>query len=376
MQKWMNEFNQQADAVYFASADKKTRLVGFGRQSELMDWENPDMLNQWVAAQSGPIFGGFNFNPKQTLDGIMGGYFVAPKTVIDLTQNTEWQSEVERTNVLRQLVQMRQEDDWVTRMTPVLATLQNDPTKEKVVLGMQTHLALDGLLALDAILDDLEQQQPHSYHMVIKREQEVFVSATPERIVRMQGAQFETAAVAGSIRRGVTEAEDAVLADDLWRDKKNRHEHDIVVQTIVERLQDMHDLTYAAVPEILKTPQIQHLYTPITGRLDATMTVLDLVQRLHPTPALGGMPQAWAQAVIAEDEAEPRGLFAAPIGYQYPDGSGEFVVGIRSMYANAKALTLFAGAGILPDSDLAQESAEIQLKMTPMRTLIKGQTHE
>lgn len=376
MQKWMNEFNQQADAVYFASADKKTRLVGFGRQSELMDWENPDMLNQWVAAQSGPIFGGFNFNPKQTLDGIMGGYFVAPKTVIDLTQNTEWQSEVERTNVLRRLVQMRQEDDWVTRMTPVLATLQNDPTKEKVVLGMQTHLALDGPLALDAILDDLEQQQPHSYHMVIKREQEVFVSATPERIVRMQGAQFETAAVAGSIRRGVTEAEDAALADDLWRDKKNRHEHDIVVQTIVERLQDMHDLTYAAVPGILKTPQIQHLYTPITGRLDATMTVLDLVQRLHPTPALGGMPQAWAQAVIAEDEAEPRGLFAAPIGYQYPDGSGEFVVGIRSMYANAKALTLFAGAGILPDSDLAQESAEIQLKMTPMRTLIKGQTHE
>lgn len=376
MQKWMNEFNQQADAVYFASADKKTRLVGFGRQSEMMDWENPDMLNQWVAAQSGPIFGGFNFNPKQTLDGIMGGYFVAPKTVIDLTQNTEWQSEVERTNVLRRLVQMRQEDDWVTRMTPVLATLQNDPIKEKVVLGMQTHLALDGPLALDAILDDLEQQQPHSYHMVIKREQEVFVSATPERIVRMQGAQFETAAVAGSIRRGVTEAEDAALADDLWRDKKNRHEHDIVVQTIVERLQDMHDLTYAAVPEILKTPQIQHLYTPITGRLDATMTVLDLVQRLHPTPALGGMPQAWAQAVIAEDEAEPRGLFAAPIGYQYPDGSGEFVVGIRSMYANAKALTLFAGAGILPDSDLAQESAEIQLKMTPMRTLIKGQTHE
>ncbi|WP_419155142.1 isochorismate synthase [Weissella minor] len=376
MQKWMNEFNQQADAVYFASADKKTRLVGFGRQSELMDWENPDMLNQWVAAQSGPIFGGFNFNPKQTLDGIMGGYFVAPKTVIDLTQNTEWQSEVERANVLRRLVQMRQEDDWVTRMTPVLATLQNDPTKEKVVLGMQTHLALDGPLALDAILDDLEQQQPHSYHMVIKREQEVFVSATPERIVRMQGTQFETAAVAGSIRRGVTEAEDAALADDLWRDKKNRHEHDIVVQTIVERLQDMHDLTYAAVPEILKTPQIQHLYTPITGRLDATMTVLDLVQRLHPTPALGGMPQAWAQAVIAEDEAEPRGLFAAPIGYQYPDGSGEFVVGIRSMYANAKALTLFAGAGILPDSDLAQESAEIQLKMTPMRTLIKGQTHE
>lgn len=208
---------------------------------------------------------------------------------------------------------------------------------------MQTHLELDGPLALDPILDDLEQQQPHSYHMVIKREQEVFVSATPERIVRMQGAQFETAAVAGSSRRGATEAEDAALADDLWGDKKNRHEHDIVVQTIAERLQDMHDLTYAAVPEILKTPQIQHLYTPITGRLDATMTVLDLVQRLHPTPALGGMPQAWGQAVIAEDEAEPRGLFAAPIGYQYPDGSGEFVVGIRSTYANAKALTFFFG---------------------------------
>lgn len=134
MQKWMNEFNQQADAVYFASADKKTRLVGFGRQSELMDWVNPDMLNQWVATQSGPIFGGVNFNSEQRLEGIMSGYFVAPKTVIDLTQNTEWQSEVERTNVLRQVVQIKQEDDRVTRMTLVLTILQNDSTKAKVVL--------------------------------------------------------------------------------------------------------------------------------------------------------------------------------------------------------------------------------------------------
>ena len=124
---------------------------------------------------------------------------------------------------------------------------------------------------------------------------------------------------------------------------------------------------------MLKTPQIQHLYTPIQGQLNAETPLFALVERLHPTPALGGWPRDWAKKVIEDYERAPRGLFAAPLGYYLPNGMGEFIVGIRSMLIEANQARLFAGAGVLAESDLAQEAQEIQLKMTPMRELLEDQ---
>ena len=98
----------------------------------------------------------------------------------------------------------------------------------------------------------------------------------------------QTAGVAGTIRRGETEAEDGQLADELLHDAKNLQEHAYVVETIVDRLGDVADLTLPDGPQIMKNPQVQHLYTPIAGKLRGENTVLALAERLHPTPALGG----------------------------------------------------------------------------------------
>ena len=249
---------------------------------------------------------------------------------------------------------------------------END-AHQKVVLGRQRQVTISGQLNLAKLLADLADQQPNSYHMVIKRGDEVFISATPERLAKVNRGQFETAGVAGTIRRGETETEDRQLADELLHDAKNLQEHAYVVETIVDRLGDVADLTLPDGPQIMKNPQVQHLYTPIAGKLRGENTVLALAERLHPTPALGGKPVDWAMATISQIERQPRGLFAGPIGVVKPDGDGEMIVGIRSMWATGTQANLFAGAGILADSNADSEYAETGLKMQPMMNLLEGQ---
>ena len=230
MQKWMTEFSENEHAVYFASADKATRLVGFGCQNEISGWTDQRDLNAWVQQQRTAVFGGFNFDADQELPGIMGGYFFTPNQVIDLNEANDWGTTV----VIMpkhplQLLTETNEVDWTTRMQPVLETMQTDGAKQKVVLGMQTTLDFDASIDIAQLLESLVAQQPSSHHFVMKSGETIFVSATPERIVKLAGNQFETAAVAGSIRRGDDEQADTVLADALWHDQKNREEHQIVV---------------------------------------------------------------------------------------------------------------------------------------------------
>jgi menaquinone-specific isochorismate synthase len=108
--------------------------------------------------------------------------------------------------------------------------------------------------------------------------------------------------------------------------------------------------------------------------LSADNSLLAIIKQLHPTPALGGKPSTWALETIAAIEKYPRGLFSGPIGVIMPDGDGEFIVGIRSMWYRNKLVNLFAGAGILADSDAAMEYQETDLKLLPMMNVLKEQT--
>lgn len=159
--------------------------------------------------------------------------------------------------------------------------------------------------------------------------------------------------------------------------QKNRVEHETVVAEIKERLQaaNVKSLQVPAEPQILKTPQVQHLYTPITGQLASDSNLLQITAELHPTPALGGKPRDWALSEIAQIEKVPRGLFSGPIGMMTMDGDGEFIVGIRSMWYRKNLATLFAGAGILAASDAQMEYQETGLKLLPMMNLLKEQVN-
>jgi menaquinone-specific isochorismate synthase len=382
LEDYFEWFSQDDNAVYWESADRQTTLMGFGI-ADTCDAIDLDALKHWQAKQEVPVFGGFAFDeqiPANQRDLLAG--FIAPKVVIDCQTETFYGDVRYLARTLqitlkeltqRQIVSEQTETDWINRVDDVINIMKEDATKEKTVLGAQKELTFDGPLDEAQLLIDLNHQQKTSYHVAFKRNGTLFLSATPERLVSVKDGQFSTAAVAGSTPRGETPALDATLGEDLLADVKNRHEHALVVSEIVKRVTPMADVTWSNEPILLQTPQIQHLYTPITGHLHANKHLLDVVKVLHPTPALGGVPQQWAMQTIATVEDKARGLFAAPIGMIWPNGDGEFVIGIRAMVLANQTATLFAGAGILAASNAQQEWAEINLKMTPMLSVMKEQ---
>lgn len=377
-----HQFTVAKDAVYFATADKKKQYFGFGVK-DMVIAPTPEELKTWINKQQQPIFGGLPFDCQNVTNSkLMNGYFVAPEIVYEVNARQTWGARLQMSiaNKVRtqQAKILNQTDDetWLKRVDQQIKIMQGDATKQKVVLGRQRKLTLTQAINEEQLLTQLIAQQPNSYHVIFKHDGEIFVSATPERLVQVEAGKFSTAGVAGTSPRGRDKVEDENLAKQLLHDHKNLLEHEYVVQTIKQRLQTIAKVNIPSQPKIMKNPQVQHLYTPITGKLTIAINIIDLVLRLHPTPALGGKPFDWAMATIQAIELQPRGLFAAPIGMVLPNGDGEFVVGIRSMLIQDTTAVLFAGAGILADSDANQEFNETGLKMTPMMNLFKGETNE
>ena len=345
-----------------------------------------------AAALSGPvIFGAQAFDHQlYPASQLMRGFWFVPKVVVTITGETitfvsdevsdfdAWLARFQP--VSGQVVDdmaITDETDWVDRTANLIDTLAIDQHLDKVVFGRQQQHQLSDHLYLAQLIGALGEQD-NTYHVVLKRQAELFISATPERLVKLSAGKLATAAVAGTSRRGRKKAEDEALGVALLASEKNRVEHQYVVDSLAERLQHVtSELHIPNTPQLLKNKQVQHLYTPITGQLVDNMPLTAVVTSLHPTPALGGVPREAALAYIAAHEKQPRGLFAGPVGYFTADNSGEFVVGIRSMYVNqlTHQATLFAGAGIVADSDAQQEYDETGLKFEPMRQLLKDYNH-
>ena len=174
---------------------------------------------------------------------------------------------------------------------------------------------------------------------------------------------MHTEALAGSARRGVSASEDAQLARALFLSEKDQHEHRLVLGSIARRVADLGlKLEHAAQPRLLALANVQHLHTPVSADLPAGVHILDLLARLHPTPAVGGTPRDAALKAIPRHEAFPRGLYAGPIGWVDHRGGGEFLVGLRSALVDGHTATAYAGAGIVAGSTPENEFAETELK--------------
>lgn len=195
-----------------------------------------------------------------------------------------------------------------------------------------------------------------------------FWGATPELLIHKSGSQITTMALAGSIARGSDPAQDEALAIELRTSPKERLEHQLVAEAIFNNLDDVTaELSIAEAPVVLRLRNIQHLLSPVTGVLSNPATsLIALVRRLHPTPALGGAPVGEALAFLRENEPVPRGWYAGPIGWVDPRGDGTFVVAIRSAVTRHERVWLYAGAGIVGDSQPEREWAETALKFRPM----------
>ncbi len=192
-----------------------------------------------------------------------------------------------------------------------------------------------------------------------------FIGASPERLLSINEGQLTTDALAGSASRGKTPDADKAIGQSLLDSEKERYEHRVVVDFIVRQLRSLNLIPHHTPdPKLLQLLHIQHLHTPITATLDpAKISPLDILAKLHPTPAVAGLPREAACQLISQHETFDRSLYAAPLGWIDTRGNSEFIVGIRSALIDGCKARLYAGAGIVAGSEPAKELAEIRLKL-------------
>lgn len=255
---------------------------------------------------------------------------------------------------------------WLKSVAAIAAQVR-EGAYEKAVLASQQFLRGDGPIAIGAALARLRLNYPACHVFTMTTNGHTFLGASPELLVRLSDGQVEALGLAGSLRRGETPEEDERLGEQLMTSAKDRIEHETVVRAIRERLAPATEELHAPnAPRLRKLRNIQHLSTEITGRVRPGVDVLDLVQRVHPTPAVCGWPTAVAREVIAEHEEFDRGWYAGPVGWVDATGDGEFAVALRSAVVEGDHAWLFAGNGIMGDSEPELELAEVQWKYRPL----------
>jgi len=240
----------------------------------------------------------------------------------------------------------------------------------KVVLAQGLAVETERSVDAAALLDGLGASNPDCYRFLVEPGPDrpaAFLGASPERLVRLHGRTVGTGALAGTTGRGDTPEEDEWLAEELAADPKNRREHDLVVEAVRDQLAPFGRVRVGD-RAVRRLATVQHLHTPISATLASDAHVLDVVEALHPTPAVGGLPPDRALATLRATEQFDRGWYAAPVGWFDAAGNGEFAVGIRSAVVSPdrRRLTAFAGVGIVADSDPDAEWDEVQLKYRPI----------
>jgi isochorismate synthase len=238
---------------------------------------------------------------------------------------------------------------------------------EKVVLARSICVREAGDYDPCALLDALRRAHPTCAIFAAARPGVVFLGATPECLVRLVDGRVETASVAGSAPRGRSPEEDLELGRQLRESKKEQTEHAFVVRALCDAIAPHCDgLEVRESPRLMRLQDIQHLETPISGRLREPRSILELVGAVHPTPAIAGAPREEAIAWLSANEKLDRGWYSAPIGFVDSDGGGEFYAALRSAILRGSEARLFAGAGVVDGSDPEAELRETRLKLRAM----------
>jgi len=242
---------------------------------------------------------------------------------------------------------------------------------EKVVLAREVVVRAGSAHDPAAIFGALRMGFPSCFNFCVGTGEAAFIGASPELLVRCSGRGVATVGLAGSTRRSSDPAVDDHLAQQLLSSGKDRGEQAVVVRRIVRTLSKMSVWVEAAEePEIIKVANIQHLGTPVYAQLSQPRTAIELAGLLHPTPAVGGEPWKKASRVMAEVEQMDRGWYAGPVGWMDGSGDGEFCVALRSALIRDREAHLFAGVGVVADSDPAAELAETEIKLGALLPLL------
>jgi salicylate biosynthesis isochorismate synthase/menaquinone-specific isochorismate synthase len=244
---------------------------------------------------------------------------------------------------------------------------------EKIVLArdVEVHAPLDH--DVGAVLGLLREAFASCYVFAVGRGDGAFVAASPELLVRRDGQRASTVALAGSARRSADPSIDDHLGEQLLQSEKDRSENEIVVRRIARALRP-HSVWVTAAPEpvLVRVANIQHLGTPIRAQLAAPLSAVELAGVLHPTPAVGGEPLDVVSRLIPALEGLDRGWYAGTVGWSDGAGDGEFCVALRCALVRGRLAALYAGGGIVRDSEPSAELAETEIKLDALLPVLSG----
>ncbi|PLT29317.1 isochorismate synthase [Peribacillus deserti] len=417
------------DRFFWQDPKKETVLVGIGKIDVFQSSHNQNRYNtieqRWEklidhaciiknqdVPGTGPLlFGGFSFDsaknssllwdqfgdhlfyiPKYLLSIIDGQAYLTINALIDheddlslLTESDKEKDEllekalnyVEQPAAQNELLEQIEvcPEEWKDTVQSAINEIRTTDL-DKIVLARETRLRFQSDISPAPVLNRLAREQPTSFIFCYESGSDYFIGASPEQLVKKNGTTLSSACLAGSIARGKTAEEDDLLGKTLLHDQKNLIEHQYVVSMIKHAMETIcRKVSVPDGPELMKTKHIQHLYTPVSGECTEDISIFDCVEKLHPTPAMGGLPKEKAVERIRELEILERGFYASPIGWTDGKGNGEFAVAIRSALVQGNEASLFAGCGIVEDSEPESEYIETAIKFKPMLSALGGNLH-
>ncbi len=264
--------------------------------------------------------------------------------------------------------------NWTNQINSALEKI-SDGILNKVVLARCKDLQFNEPQSILFLLERLEENFENCYTFAYRNGDSVFFGSSPEKLFNISNGFIETDALAGSIPRGVSKNEDDNYTEELLQSEKNLAEHKSVVDFLLEQLTPVTEkILFDSQPSIKKYQNIQHLYSQIRAKLKPDTSIFSLLELLHPTPAVCGMPKSAALRTINDLEDFDRGMYAGVLGWFNLENEGEFVVGIRSALLHGKSLRTFAGCGIVTGSESFSEFNETELKLRPILSLFTNET--
>lgn len=265
----------------------------------------------------------------------------------------------------------KDEEVWRQQVNKVITAIK-DGQVEKVVLARDLTATSTKEIDVRGLLQRLEIEYPSTWLFLVNG----LVGATPELLVRLSKSLVTSRVLAGTIRKSGNEDRDLALAASLAKSSKDLEEHEYAVKSVADGLAPFCSSTN--VPEspfVLHLANVMHLATDVTGVLNSSARQADiftLIEQLHPSAAVCGTPTEIAKKYIAQLEQMDRGRYSGPVGWIDAQGDGEIAIALRCglLSDDQKSIRIFAGCGIVADSNPEKEFAESQSKLIPMRTAL------
>ena len=377
---WLKSQNQHFPHFFFEKRDENQTIATIGAVETFSSLEE---AQAFVQSSSLSLVGGIQF------EGLC--QFVLPRLILVknsqkltayLTLNiseqavdfTDFFAEPSRSSLIQnhQILSPQPActfEQWKANIEQAIIQIKSGDLR-KVVLANATQLTFENHISAYDLVEQSREINLGCYHFLwAENAQNAFIGSTPERLYYRKGNQLFTEALAGTVAVSDNPIETEKNAQWLLKDTKNIYENQLVVEDIEAHLNTYVEAFEVHSPEIKRLHNVQHLRRRIEAILKADVLDQDCLRQIHPTAAIAGLPRAKATQFIAKNEPFKRGWYAGTLGIFNPQ-EAEFCVTLRSAKIEHNQITLYAGAGIIKESEPVSEWQEIERKSQALSKLL------